>query len=95
MIPRLALNRTERRTAVEILKDYLGDESRIVKTFAMQALADLAQRDAELQPGIVRRLRVLTRIGSPAMRSRGRKLLDRLEKKGARRQSIALLKTIN
>jgi hypothetical protein len=44
----------------------------------MQALADLAQRDAELRPGIVRTLRMLTRTGSPAMRSRGRKLLLRL-----------------
>jgi hypothetical protein len=49
-----------------------------VETFAMQALADVAGRDAELRGPIVRRLRVLTRTGSPAMRSRGMKLLAEL-----------------
>ena len=79
LIPRLKLNRTDRRTAAEILSRYLKDESRIVKTFAMQALADLAEQDADLRPGIVRALKRLTRTGSPAMRSRGRKLLRNLD----------------
>ena len=78
MISRLTLGRRERREAAEILAGYLGDDSRIVKTFAMQALADLAQRDAALRPGIIRTLRKLTQTGSPAMRSRGRKLLLKL-----------------
>jgi len=79
MIPRLTLDRRERRAAAEILAGYLDDDSRIVKTFAMQALADLAQRDAELHPRIVRTITRLTRTGSPAMRSRGRKLLAKLK----------------
>jgi hypothetical protein len=78
MIPRLALNRTERRTAAGILQGYLGDDSRIVRTFAMQALADLAERDAALRPQVVRMISTLARTGSPAMRSRGRKLLIKL-----------------
>ncbi len=78
MLPRIKLNRAERSAAAEILGRYLEDDSRIVKTFAMQALADLAERDADLRPGVVRTIKRLTRTGSPAMRSRGKKLLARL-----------------
>jgi hypothetical protein len=78
MISRLTLGRKERREAAGILMGYLEDDSRIVKAFSMQALADLAQRDDELRPGIVRTLKKLTQTGSPAMRSRGRKLLLKL-----------------
>ncbi len=69
----------ERRRVVEILAGYLSDESKIVKTFSMQALADIALQDAGLRPGILRQLEALTRTGSPAMRSRGRKLLAQLK----------------
>jgi hypothetical protein len=78
LISRIKINHRERRTAAEILTQYLKDDSRIVKTFAMQALADLAEQDADLRPGIVRTLKRLTRTGSPAMRSRGRKVLRNL-----------------
>lgn len=44
MIPRLALTTKERKIAVESLYAYLGDRSSIVKTFALQGLADLAGR---------------------------------------------------
>jgi hypothetical protein len=81
LIPRLKLARAERRAAMEFLYRFLKDDSRIVKTFAMQALADLAERDADLRPGIVRTIQKLTRTGSPAMRSRGRKLLKKLDPK--------------
>jgi hypothetical protein len=69
----------ERRQVVDILRDYLADESKIVKTFAMQALADIAMLDQELRGPIVRDLEWLTRQGSPAMQSRGRKLLAKLK----------------
>jgi hypothetical protein len=49
-----------------------------VKTFTMQALADIAARDAELRAPITERLKRMTRTGTPAMRSRGRKLLAQL-----------------
>lgn len=81
LISRLTLDRRERRAAADILAGYLEDDSRIVKTFAMQALADLAGRDADLRPRIVRTIHRLTRTGSPAMRSRGRKLLVKLNSK--------------
>lgn len=78
MLPRLDLSEDERARAVEILFDYLNDESKIVKTFAMQALADLAEGDAELRLRVIDVLEEATRTGSPAMKSRGRKLLERL-----------------
>jgi hypothetical protein len=78
MLPRLNLSDTERKTAISILITYLDDRSKIVKTFAMQALADLAGTDAGLRPQVTQLLEELTRTGSPAMQSRGRKLLRRL-----------------
>lgn len=71
----------ERRSVVNVLTGYLSDQSKIVKTFSMQALADIALQDAELRPGILCQLEALTRTGSPAMRSRGRKLLAQLKAK--------------
>lgn len=78
LLSRLDLTANERRTAVDLLNSYLQDPSKIVKTFAMQALADIAQVDADLRPQIVAQLETLTNTGSPAMRSRGRKLLAQL-----------------
>jgi len=80
MIPRLELSEEERAVVVEILLDYLHDKSKIVKTFSMQALADLAEQDASLRCQVIQLLEELTRTGSPAMKSRGRKLLDKLSR---------------
>ena len=66
--------------AVAILHGFLDDDSRIVRTFAMQALADLAEDDEQLRRQVLPLLAELTRTGTPAMRSRGRKLLARLER---------------
>ena len=78
LLSRLDLTAEERRTAVTLLNTYLQDQSKIVKTFAMQALADIALVDAELRPTIIIQLETLTHTGSPAMQSRGRKLLAQL-----------------
>ena len=79
MLPRLDLDQVERARAVEILVGYLEDRSKIVKTFSMQALADLALADPSLIPRVVALIGDLTATGSSAMRSRGRKLLAKLE----------------
>jgi hypothetical protein len=84
MIPRLKLTRRERSVAVDIVFDYLRDRSSIVKTFAMQALADLASHDASLRAKILPLLEELTAIGTPAMRARGRKLLQHLNRPRAK-----------
>ena len=80
-IPRLRLTASECRKAAEILKTYLEDGSSIVRTFAMQGLADLARQDAALLPCVTELIRALTRSGTPAMRARGRMLLKELEKR--------------
>jgi hypothetical protein len=78
MLPRLALDEDEHRAVVGILLDYLEDQSKIVKTFSMQALADLAETDLELRRHVIPLLEDLVETGSPAMRIRGRKLLRKL-----------------
>jgi hypothetical protein len=77
MVPRLPLTAAERTHAASILQIYLDDRSSIVKTFAMQGLADLAVTDDKLLPATIELLGRLTRTGTPAMRARGRKLLAR------------------
>lgn len=79
MAPRLDLSADEREAVVGILLAYLEDQSRIVKTFSMQALADLAQTDAQLRSRVLPILEELAATGSPAMRSRGRKLVVQLK----------------
>lgn len=78
LFSRLQLSAAERRRVVKTLTEYLTDTSRIVKTFAMQALADIAAQDSQLRAPIAARLNQLTRTGSPAMKSRGRELLAQL-----------------
>jgi hypothetical protein len=80
LIPRLQLTAAERRRLAANFEDYLGDPSAIVRTFAMQALADLAGPDAGLRARVLPRLTELTRTGSPAMRARGRRLLAELRR---------------
>ena len=78
MLPRVQWTRSERLRLLSILESYLNDESSIVKTFAMQALADLADQAPELNAEVLPRLRELTATGTPAMRARGRMLIARL-----------------
>jgi hypothetical protein len=80
MLPRLPLNPKERALVATLLTRYLADRSSIVKTFALQGLADLAQDDTNIRPGVIEVLREATRTGTPAMKARGRKLLIRLER---------------
>lgn len=80
MVPRLRLNARERRLAISSLNRYLEDRSSIVRTFALQALADLAENDPGIRPSVIELLRESTRTGTPAMKARSRKLLLRLER---------------
>ena len=69
MLPRLRLSSREHSAVVAILSDYLTDRSSIVRTFALQSLADLLQEDARsiLEEALA--------TGTPAMQARARKLL--------------------
>jgi hypothetical protein len=83
MIPRLKLTARERAVAADIFFDYLRDRSSIVKTWAMQALFDLACNDSSLLAKILPLVEELTEIGTPAMRARGRKILQHLNRRRA------------
>ncbi len=78
MLPRMALTQEQRARAVAILERYLDDESSIERTLAMQSLADLAAQDEALCERVRPIIEQLTATGTPAMRSRGRRLLDQL-----------------
>jgi hypothetical protein len=80
MVPRLRLNTHERQVAISSLNSYLEDHSSIVKTFALQGLADLAQHEPSIRSRVVEILREATRSGTPAMKARSRKLLIHLER---------------
>jgi len=75
MVPRLPLTLRERHRAAAALHRYLNDRSSIVKTFALQGLADLARSEAGLRPRVKQLLEDAVQSGTPAMRARARKLL--------------------
>jgi len=79
MLARLPLTAKEQTRVIEILLSYTNDRSSIVKTIAMQGLADLAVRDSKLKPQVRRHIEELNITGTPAMRARGRRLLKMLE----------------
>ena len=79
MITRLELSPQETKTVTGILFDYLADDSKIVVTFAMQALADLALKKAAISNRVLNAIEKLTQTGSPAIKARGRKLLPKLK----------------
>ncbi len=74
-VPRLEFSRKDCMVVAAIFRGYLQDQSRIVKTFAMQGLADLAGPDPRLRNSIRPFIASLMRTGSPSMKNRGRKLL--------------------
>lgn len=78
IVPRLALNAKERQRVISLLNSYLEDRSSIVRTFALQGLADLAHDDPAIRVTVIEILREAARNGTPAMKSRSRKLLPRL-----------------
>jgi hypothetical protein len=80
LVPRLSLTPKQRRDAILTLERYLEDLSSIVKTFALQGLAELAQRDPTALPKVIEILRLASRTGTPAMQARSRKLLLRVDK---------------
>lgn len=75
MVPRLALTAAERARAVSSLEHYLEDRSSIVKTFALQALTELARSEPELRGRVKLILEESLASGTAAMKARARKLL--------------------
>lgn len=75
IIPRMSLTAREKKRVFSALKLYLEDKSSIVKTFAMQAMADIAVQDKAYRTKVLRIIRAAQKSGTPAMQSRSRKLL--------------------
>jgi hypothetical protein len=80
MVPRIILNAKERQAVISSLNSYLEDHSSIVKTFALQGLADLARDEPSLRSKLIDILREATPSGTAAMKARSRKLLAKLER---------------
>ena len=78
MLARLPLSGPEEARVLAILLGYTNDRGSIVKTAAMQALADLAVRNPGLRAEVLAHIRELAVSGTPAMQARGRKLMARL-----------------
>jgi hypothetical protein len=79
MIPRLPLTQGERRRAAGTLQLHLEDRSSIVRTFALQALADISRGDSELRAAVRDMLERSLVRGTAAMKARARKLLKELK----------------
>jgi hypothetical protein len=84
MVGRFPLTPEEARRVGKVLESWLNDASSIVKTAALQGLADLTRHDPAALPGVLDLLRIQGRSGTPAMRARSRILLSKLEKRSAR-----------
>ena len=78
MAPRLRLTVRERHRAAAALHRHLNDRSSIVKTSALQGLADLSRNDAELRAKVKQLLEDSEQSGTAAMKARARKLLKLL-----------------
>jgi hypothetical protein len=78
LVPRLPLTAAERRRAAKAFERYLEDRSSIVKTCALEGLANLARTDVALRPDVEQLLENAVRRGTPAMKARARKLLKQL-----------------
>lgn len=75
MVSRLPLTKAESLRAAQTLQHYLGDRSSIVRTFALQALADISRSNPELRSQVTKILRESVVRGTAAMKARARRLL--------------------
>jgi HEAT repeat protein len=79
--PRLDLTKSEERRIVGLLKKLLSHKSKIVRVSAMDALASFAERNETILKEVIEIIKAQMESGSPSIISRGRKLLQRLERK--------------
>ncbi|KXB08287.1 hypothetical protein AKJ58_00370 [candidate division MSBL1 archaeon SCGC-AAA385D11] len=82
MFSYLEVSKDERNEIIKILNSYIdSSDSAIVKTFSMQTLADFAKKDERIRSRILSKIEKLVETGSPAIVSRGKKLIDKLKEK--------------
>lgn len=81
MFSYLKIDKKERDKIMKILLSYVDkDESKIVKTFSMQTLADFAERDESIRSHIIKIIEEIMKTGSPAVISRGKKLIRKFKR---------------
>ena len=76
--PRLKYNKSQEKEIIECLKSYLAHKSKIVQVSAMESLAILAEKNNTLLNEVTKIITKHEATGSPAIQSRGLKLLKRL-----------------
>ena len=79
MIPRFKYTSEEEEVVFHALNNYLSHKSKIVRVSALEALADLAQKNKSIRKEVTNTIQFHTETGSPAVQVRGRKLLKRLK----------------
>lgn len=79
--PRLTYDVEEEEIIIASLKTYLTHKSRIVVVSAMESLVAFAEKNSSLLNEVEGFIKKQIRTGSPAVKSRGRKLLPRIEKR--------------
>ena len=79
--PRLAYSPNEENEIIKALKRYLTHKSKIVRVSAMESLANIAERNRSILNEVIEIIKMQKATGSPAIQVRGRKLLQRLERK--------------
>lgn len=76
----LTIDQRERNEIMKILLTYISqDSSKIVKTLAMQTLAIFAEIDVSIRPQVIELIEHIMKTGSPAVISRGKKLINKLK----------------
>ena len=78
--PRLDLTKNEQKQVIVLLKKLMAHKSKIVQVSAMDALVSFSERDKSLVREITEIIRAQMKDGSPAVLSRGKKLLVQLER---------------
>jgi hypothetical protein len=79
MLPRLSLTKKGRDQAMQLMRSYLQDRTRIVQVSALQAMSDLCRQDVALKPQVVDIIHTQLAQGSPAVQARCRRLLKQLD----------------
>lgn len=82
MFSYLDVSKDERNEIIKILNSYIdSSDSAIVKAFSMQTLADFAEGDEKIRSRVLSKIEKLVETGSPAIMSRGKKLIDKLKER--------------
>lgn len=78
--PRLTHTDDEERRIIKGLKKYLLHKSKIVRVSAMESLVDFAEKNKSIFDEVLGIIGAQIEHGSPAVKSRGRKLLQRIKR---------------